>query len=152
MRPRADSMKTILILIVLLILAAVGGLFYLGQKSSDGAPPGLVEGRLAACPSSPNCVSSEAGTTTSQVVEPLPLASWSRIPSVITDLGGTVTRQDRDYIAAEFTSSLFRFTDDVEFRRAGDAVHVRSASRVGHSDMGANRERVESLREALDGG
>lgn len=145
-------MKTIIFGVALLLLAAVGGLFYLGQKSREGDPPGLVEGRLAACPSSPNCVSSEASTTTSQRVEPLPLASWSRIPSVIADMGGTVTRQESDYIAAEFTSSLFSFTDDVEFRLAADAVHVRSASRVGHSDMGVNRERIESLRERLGSG
>lgn len=145
-------MKTIIIGIILLALAAVGGLFYLGQKSREGDPPGLVEGRLADCPSSPNCVSSEADTSTGQRVEPLPVSDWSRIPAVVADMGGTVTRQERDYVAAEFTSSLFGFTDDVEFRRGPDAVHVRSASRVGHSDMGVNRERVENLRERLRSG
>ena len=53
-----------------------------------------------------------------------------------------------NYLAAEYYSKLFGFVDDVEFRKASDAVHVRSASRVGHSDMGANKKRISELREA----
>lgn len=64
-------------------------------------------------------------------------------------MGGVVTQQSDDYIAAEFTSLLMRYVDDVELRLANDAVHVRSASRVGYSDMGANRDRVEALRQRL---
>lgn len=142
-------MKTVLLGIVALIVLAVGGLFYLGQKSQRGAATGLVEGRLAPCPSSPNCVSSEAGMPEEKRVEPLPVNVWTQLPDVIADMGGTVTRREDDYIAAEFTSSTFKFVDDVEFRLTGDAVHVRSASRVGYSDGGANGARVAALRENL---
>jgi len=57
------------------------------------------------------------------------------------------------YLHAEFTSAVFRFVDDVEFLLddAEKVVHVRSASRVGHSDLGVNRKRVEALREAFEG-
>ena len=60
-----------------------------------------------------------------------------------------------DYIRVEFTSALFRFVDDVEFcvleNQAGDAViHVRSASRVGYSDLDANRKRIEKIRSKLE--
>jgi uncharacterized protein (DUF1499 family) len=56
-----------------------------------------------------------------------------------------------DYIRAEFTSALFRFVDDVEFyfqEKQDDetCIHVRSASRIGYSDFGANRKRIERLR------
>jgi len=56
------------------------------------------------------------------------------------------------YIHAEFTSAVFRFVDDVEFQIDPDTrlVHFRSASRVGRSDLGVNRERMEALRAAFE--
>ncbi|MFK7778444.1 MAG: DUF1499 domain-containing protein, partial [Gimesia sp.] len=49
---------------------------------------------------------------------------------------------------AEFRSLCFRFVDDVEFLidSGQNMIQVRSASRVGHSDFGANRKRIESIR------
>ena len=53
-------------------------------------------------------------------------------------------------INARFKSMVLRFTDDVTFYvRENGTVEVRSASRVGYWDLGANRRRVESLREKL---
>ena len=137
-------MKTILIILIVLFAVVIGGLFYMGQKSREGSAPGLSDGRLTACPSSPNCVSSESGTPPGQSVEPLTTSAWSRIPATIEAMGGTITRREGDYLAAEFRSKWFGFTDDVEFRRGDDAVHLRSASRVGHSDL--------ALREQLGNG
>lgn len=94
---------------------------------------------------------SEAGADEKHAVAPLPAEAWAEVPAAVADLGGTVVEQTDDYIAAEFKSRIFRFTDDVEFRLADDAVHVRSASRIGYSDMGVNRKRVEALRAALAG-
>ena len=142
-------MKKIILIVVLILAAVVGGLFYLGHKSGSGAAPGLVAGQLTDCPSSPNCVSSKADSTQDSQVEPFSVEIWGQIPAAIEAMGGTVTRQEERYIAAEFTSDLFGFTDVIEFRLVEDVVHVRSASRVGHSDMGANRKRVEALRERL---
>ncbi len=135
--------------ILLLILIGTGGLFFLGQQSQSGAPAGLASGLLTPCPSSPNCISSESNTAAEQRVDPLPVAAWSQLPAIIESMGGTVTKQDGDYLAAEFTSSLFRFVDDVEFRLDADAVQVRSASRAGYSDAGVNAERVTALRALL---
>lgn len=126
-----------------------GALFYLGQKSQDGAPPGLVNGELAPCSSSPNCVVSETHADDKHRVEPLPLAAWEKISDAVGAAGGEVTQADENYIAATFTSKKFHFVDDVEFRKAETAVHVRSASRVGYGDRGVNRARVEALRVAL---
>ena len=61
-------------------------------------------------------------------------------------------RQKPGYLRAEFTSTLFRFVDDVEFVVVPDegVIHFRSCSRVGYSDLGANRRRMESLRKKLN--
>jgi len=59
----------------------------------------------------------------------------------------TVTKDD--YICAECKSLLFRFTDDLEFVFDSNKkiIHVRSASRIGYSDFGVNRKRVEAIRK-----
>lgn len=134
-----------------LLLLSIGSSGCLSTDPASGpdAASGVVEGRLRACPPSPNCVSSEAGTSEAQRVEALPTAAWNRLPETIAAMGGDVTEQGERYVAAEFTSRLMRYVDDLELRLAGDAVHVRSASRVGYSDMGVNRDRVEALRERL---
>ena len=144
-------MKYLLFGIIVLVALGVGGLFYLGQSSQSGAAAGLIDERLAPCPSSPNCVSSEDGAPADHKVDPLPVAAWSQVPELIADMGGEVTYQDETYITAEFTSDTFKFVDDVEFRLSEDAVHVRSASRVGYSDQGVNRTRVAAFREKLGG-
>ena len=57
-----------------------------------------------------------------------------------------------DYLYAEYTSGLMGFVDDVEFYVPpnGKIIHVRSASRLGHSDLGVNRKRIEAIRARLD--
>lgn len=140
-----------LIGIVALVALGIAAFFFLGMQSRSGTAPGLVDGQLTACPSSPNCVSSEAGTPDEKKVDALPLEVWERLPSLVTDMGGELTSQEAAYISAEFTSSLFGFVDDVEFRLTDSDIQVRSASRVGHSDAGVNSERVAELRAKLSG-
>lgn len=143
------ALKIGLYTIAALAGAGVAGFFALGQYSQTGSAKGLVDGRLAPCPDSPNCVSSEAGTDPQKAVEPLPAEVWEDIPGAIAAEGGKVVRQDEDYLAAEFTSAVFGFVDDVEFRKSEEAVHIRSASRVGESDAGVNAARVKRLRAEL---
>ena len=118
--------------------------------------PGLRDGRLADCPRSPNCVSSEAQGRV-HGIEPFTLAApaeeaWQAAGEVLAELPGTrvVTRQ-ADYLHVECRTPWLRFTDDLELQlRAEEGVMaVRSASRLGYSDLGANRARVEALRAAL---
>ena len=137
----------IVVLVAIVVIAA--GAVMLSLKSKSGAALGLVDGVLAPCPSTPNCVSSEAGTPPSHLIDPLGVATWENIPTMLEQSGGKITSQNETYIAAEFTTSLMRFVDDVEFRKSDTAVHVRSASRVGKSDLGANAQRVEQFRAAL---
>jgi uncharacterized protein (DUF1499 family) len=132
-----------------LIAVGVVAFFVLGIMSQGGSAPGLADGRLAACPDSPNCVSSESGERADAATQPLSPGDWAKIPDAVASTGGTVTSEGEDYISAEYKSAVFGFVDDVEFRKADDAVHVRSASRVGYSDAGANAARVAELRSAF---
>ena len=142
-------LKKTLIAVGGLAVLGVGGFFALGVASQGGSAPGLVDGRLAPCPSSPNCVSSEEGTDPEKSVEAMPAEAWEQLPELIATMGGTVTEASEAYLAAEFKSSTFGFVDDVEFRLAEDGIHVRSASRVGYSDAGVNAQRVSDIRSAL---
>ena len=147
----------IALLLAGLVLAFLIYLFALGQSSRAGAPPGMNDGSLATCPDTPNCVCSEYPADSAHFIEPLPMTGANKtqtlaaLTAAVDALGGRVASLEDEYLAASFTSGLFRFVDDVEFRIdvAGEVVHVRSASRVGRSDLGANRQRVESLREFL---
>jgi uncharacterized protein (DUF1499 family) len=116
---------------------------------SAAAGKGLENGRLRPCPSSPNCISSEAsgGDVPPFVVQGGD--GWERLRLAIVSLGGSIEREEDGYLHATFRSRVFGFVDDLECRQDGDVVQVRSASRVGWWDMGANRRRVEKLRKAL---
>lgn len=123
---------------------------------SGGRPPlnlGVTEGRLAPCPDSANCVSSQA-TDTDRRVEPLRYEGDSsqaraRLLEVLRGMERVqVQRADDDYLHAEFRSAMFGFVDDVEFYFSSPgAIQVRSASRTGYYDFGVNRKRVERIRE-----
>lgn len=114
---------------------------------------------LAPCPSKPNCVSSYA-TSPRQRVEPLTYAgshipAMSRLESLLRSLPRVkIITSDGVYLHAEFRSALLGFVDDVEFLAdtGANVIHVRSASRVGYSDFGVNRRRVEGIRSKFQAG
>jgi uncharacterized protein (DUF1499 family) len=117
---------------------------------------GVNQMRLAPCPPSPNCVSSDSEDP-ARAVEPLRLAgppadAWQYVFDEVSQLPNTkiVTREPQ-YLHAVCSSSLFDFADDFEFHLREDEgiIAVRSASRIGYSDLGVNRRRVEHLRERL---
>ena len=116
-------------------------------------PPKTPAGTLPPCPDKPNCVSSLAPDEDHRI-EPYRLAAgsdWTAVRAAVAAMPRTAIVEERDgYLRAEATSRIFRFVDDLELLRSntGDRVDVRSASRVGHGDMGVNRERVEALRTA----
>lgn len=143
-------MKWLIGLVLLLVIGA-GAFWALAKSSQRGSAPGLIDGVLSACPSAPNCVSSEPTEKQSHAVEPLPLTAWDALPGAIEAMGGVIIVAQDDYIAAEFKTLLMGFVDDLEFRKGTDAVHLRSASRVGYSDRGLNKARVAQLRDTLSG-
>lgn len=120
---------------------------------------GVNNGRLMPCPETPNCVNSQA-TDEAHRIAPIRFSGTRQeARNRLLQLLGSEKRTKiltarEDYIRAEFTSALFRFVDDVEFYlsgpEAGDTViHVRSASRIGYSDLGVNRKRIERIRRKL---
>ncbi len=108
---------------------------------------------LEPCPSSPNCVSTQADPTDpAHYIEPVPYqgeasAALAAIEDAVTSNGGSVKAVRDTGLDALFVTGLLKFKDDVSFEVDDDAklIHFRSASRVGHSDLGANRKRMESL-------
>jgi uncharacterized protein (DUF1499 family) len=118
---------------------------------------GITNGSLAACPNSPNCVSSQASDANHHVAAMTyggsPQAALTKLQQVIEAMEGTeiITVTD-DYLHAEFTSKLMGFVDDLECYLPPEKsiIHIRSASRLGQSDLGANRTRVEELRKSFN--
>ncbi len=147
---RALRMYAIPIVLVILV-------FGLGIYSRSGNwPTGYDRKKLAPCPNKPNCVCSEQSDQSHQV-DPIKLsgdrdADMTTIEKTLTALPRTklVTR-DPDYLHFVAVSAIIGYADDVEFRwdEQAKVVHVRSASRVGHSDLGANRARVDYYRNLL---
>jgi uncharacterized protein (DUF1499 family) len=117
---------------------------------------GVSSGKLAPCPSSPNCVSSQSSDA-SHSIAPLtyssnPEQAIAKLKSVIESLPRTkIITESKDYLYAEFKSALMGFVDDVEFYldRKANVIQVRSASRLGQSDLGVNRKRIETIRTKL---
>lgn len=110
-------------------------------------------GQFSPCPGSPNCVSTKSKNETHAIAA----ISYSddrksaqkRLLKIIRSLPRSRVVVDKgDFIHVEFTSRLLRFVDDVEFYLALEEgmIHFRSASRVGHSDLGVNRKRMEDIR------
>jgi len=141
-------MKYILV-VTLLVLAMF---FLLGLKSQKGKARGLVNGHLAEPNAAPNCVSSEIDVQPEKKVAPLH-GTMNTIKDAIIATGGTITSESDTYLSATYMSKIFKFVDDVEIRHdKEDIYHIRSASRVGYSDRGVNRKRVEAIRAALEAG
>lgn len=112
---------------------------------------GVKEGKLAPCPGSPNCVNSQSNHPQSKIA-PLPPVAIADIKKVIESMERTEIIEATDtYLYAEFTSKLMGYVDDVEFYldQNKNVVHVRSASRLGKSDLGVNRQRIEDIRNRL---
>jgi len=143
------------VLLVAVLLAACSGTppATLGPTGEPGA------GALAACSDTPNCVHTglrhPEGTQGLVLAEDWPERPESALDAITEALEAMprtqVVERDGRYLRAEATSRIFRFVDDVEVHLAEDGeVVVRSASRVGRSDMGVNAERVEELRSGLE--
>jgi uncharacterized protein (DUF1499 family) len=144
-------MKWFLIVPATLIILVVVYFSILGVKSRAGSAPGPVDGQLQPCGPKPNSVCSMPGNDDQHLVDAFDYMPLSELALVIREMGGDVVVEQDDYIASEFRSGLFGFVDDLELQvgKNSAVIHVRSASRVGYSDMGVNRQRVETLRNRL---
>lgn len=117
---------------------------------------GVSDAGLAACPTSPNCVSSDARDS-GHAIPPFQLEvsaaeAWPVVHEVVSGLPRVrIIEATHVYLYAECKSRLMGFVDDLELhlRPAEEIIAIRSASRLGHSDLGVNRRRVEDLRTVL---
>ena len=136
-------------------LAALPGL----SQVFRGTTPvnlGVHEGKLTPCPSSPNCLVSQNADSDHSIA---PISYQSdrntaresllKVLEVVPRT--TIVESTEDYIRVESASRLLGFVDDVEFYLPKDekTIEVRSASRLGESDLGVNRRRLEQIRLAM---
>jgi uncharacterized protein (DUF1499 family) len=148
-------MNKLLIILITIALLIVIVFFVLGFVSKKGQALGLKEGQLQACTSTDNCVISEIVGGQPSTIEPFSFNGdknefIAKLESAVKSLGGEIVSANETYIATTFTSSLFGFVDDVEFRITEDnLLHFRSCSRVGRKDFGANKKRIDALKLLL---
>lgn len=155
--------KWLLIAAILVTVAAIGA----GQTGllAGSMPSGLGvrNGQLAAPAQTPNSVSSQAdlhpGHAQQAYARIAPLSYSGDAPTAMKNLtqaiermdGATIVQNQPDYVYAQFRSHWLGFVDDAEFWLDPDSqrIQVRSASRLGKSDLGANRQRIEAIRQHL---
>ena len=144
--------KIYIILITGMLILMLGGCASMVKNQT-----GLQDGAFLPCPDSPNCVSSMTEDS-DHSIDPISYTDMTREEAILLltkvielEDNSIITFSEDSYIHAEFRSSFFRFVDDVEFFFPQDEqiIHVKSASRVGYSDFGVNRKRVEHLREVF---
>lgn len=157
--------RLLLAIAVSAILALVAGQFDLlqGRTPTD---LGVHDGRLKPPARIPNSVSSQAWLYAdhpmleSARIDPLPVkagdvagtATLAALKAIVERMpGARIVTSDGPYLYAQFTSQWFRFVDDTEFwfDPAAGVIQVRSASRLGESDLGVNRARIEDIRARL---
>ncbi len=116
---------------------------------------GVSIGRLTECPSSPNCVSSQAGDEAHRIAPLLfkdePESAFARLKQILVRRGDTTIIEERaGYLRIEFHTLLF--IDDGEFLLDAQQrlIQVRSASRRGYWDLGKNRRRLEEIRQSFN--
>ncbi len=155
--------KWLLIVVTVIVIAGVlaGQLGLLKGKAPNDL--GVHEGKLKPPSKTPNSVSSQASLYPGHPqlayasIAPLPLkgdaaATLVRIGSIIEAMnGGQIVKREPGYLYAQFTTRIMKYIDDAEFwfDPAAGVIQVRSSSRLGSSDLGVNRERIEIIRQKL---
>lgn len=156
-------LKWALIVIALVVVAGIVagqlGLF----KGATPPDLGVHEGKLKPPSKTPNSVSSQASLYPSHPqrtyadIAPLALVgnpddTLERIAEIAAAMDGAkIIKREPDYLYVQFTSRLMKYVDDAEFwfDPATGVIQVRSSSRLGSSDLGVNRERIEFIRKKL---
>ncbi len=143
--------------VVLIVAAAVLGAGFVSRGFLEKVPDnlGLRNGRLRPCPDSPNCISSES-TNPKQRIEPLRYETSmaearTKLQRLVESMNRTtVLAETSNYLRVAFRVPLTGFVDDVEFRfdEGQKVIHMRSASRTGHWDLGVNRRRLVTIQDA----
>ena len=115
---------------------------------------GMTNGSFARLPRTPNAISSQTSDLRKKV-DPFPFnqnltESKNSLKIILATFKGMdILHESKNYIHAVSTSATMHFHDDIEFffDERSKVVHFRSASRIGYSDMNANKKRYELLRK-----
>ena len=151
----------LLVVVLALVLVIAGQMGLLAGKAPSRL--GVTDGRLKPPSSTPNSVSSQASLYPDHpqqayaAIAPLTFkgdgeAAIKQLAQVLTQMPRTViVTQNADYLYAQSTTALLKFTDDVEFwlDKPNHVIQARSSSRLGRKDLGVNRARVEAVRTAF---
>ncbi len=146
--------KRIIARVVFVSLIVLGAILVANSRTTPPNNLGLSSGRLPACPDSPNCVSTQAEDAEHRM-DPIRFEgnaadAMAAIRQTLSSMPRVkVVSETANYLHAEATSLILRFKDDLEFYFDDEErlIHFRSASRVGYSDLGANRSRMQGFVE-----
>lgn len=117
---------------------------------------GVKNGKLVQCPASPNCVSSdstdEAQFVPAIIISTSPEVAWHGVKEYLhSQENFSIITETSHYFHVECASTFFGFIDDFEIylQPRDGIIAVRSASRLGYSDFGVNRNRIAHFRQYL---
>jgi uncharacterized protein (DUF1499 family) len=112
--------------------------------------------KLPPCQNTPNCVSSQSSDNLHYIapfkISGSPKTAWEELRRLILEHDRMlITHESKTSLHAEATSLVLQFVDDIDAILDEEAglIHIRSASRIGHSDFGVNRKRIETFRQQL---
>lgn len=139
-----------------ILIALWLGAIVMNQFASPASELGMKDGELSPCPDSPNCVSTYAKDE-QHAIAPINFSGTAEealdaAKNALSSLSGIrILESEGNYIRATATTLVMRYIDDVEVYVDDQSkqIHFRSASRVGYSDLGANRKRMEKFRAAF---
>ncbi len=164
---RKKIMSVMAIVVALVVLLPVLAIVAAQFGAFSGTAPanlGVKDGKLKRPAGTPNSVSSQTSLWPEHpqakraAIEPLryagdPKAALQKVAAILTGMERTtLIKQEPGYLYAQCTTPLMRYTDDIEFwlDESANLIHVRSASRIGYSDRGLNRARVEAIRHRFN--
>ena len=136
------------------LLIALYTIFLTACAGNTPSNLGINNHQLLPCPDSPNCVSSFA-IDAEHSIDPIlfnddeKLIEKKLLIFIKQHSNMHLVQQSGRYIYAHFTSDIMGFVDDMEFLIEDKKIQVRSASRLGYSDLGANRTHIEAIRQKL---
>jgi uncharacterized protein (DUF1499 family) len=136
---------------------AFGVLMFFKAKRSQSMIPnvGIENNQLKVCPDKPNCISSFSEPGTSHYYPPIETdnieVTWDNLNMFLSDGNFKIVTSNERYIHATSQTALLGFVDDLEFLldENGNKIYIRSASRVGYSDMGKNKKRMDKITKEL---
>lgn len=146
-------MKVLWVLAGVILSVVIIGILW--ARTASRPELGIYNDKLLPLPNTPNCVATQSGTST-QLMEPISYATnretaHKKLLQIINQMPRTTLVQNEpEYIYVVFRSAFFGFPDDVEFQFADNKIHFRAAARLGRSDLGVNRKRMENIKQLFE--